>query len=111
MMDAQEFLRAADGCLAAVAAWLEALDPDEIDFSTADGLVTLEFPDGVKFILNRQAANQQMWLAAGARAWHYDWNETANGWIDDKDGHRLFGRIAEVVGGKLGHPVAPVDAA
>ncbi len=110
-MDAQQFLRVADACLAAVATWLEALDPDEVDFSTADGLVTLEFPDGAKFILNRQAASQQMWLAAGAQAWHYDWDAAGNEWINDRDGHRLFVRIAEVVAGKLGHPVDPIGAA
>ena len=76
-MNAQAYQRLADECLAAVAEWLEDFDPDEVDYGTSDGVVTLEFPDGVRFVLNRQAAASQMWFAAGARAWHYNWDEAA----------------------------------
>jgi iron-sulfur cluster assembly protein CyaY len=104
-MDQQEYLRRADACLAQVAKWLEEFDPDELDFSTGDGLVTLEFPDGARFILNRQAASSQIWLAAGARAWHYKWDGTRHTWIDDKDGHDLHAKLAEVVSAKIGRSV------
>ena len=45
-MDDREFLKVADECLGRVAKWLEDFDPDEADYSTADGSVTIEFPDG-----------------------------------------------------------------
>jgi CyaY protein len=106
-MDPQAYGRKADACLEAIATWLEDFDPDEVDFATTDGVVTLEFPDGVRFVLNRQAAAAQMWLAAGARAWHYDWDEGAGTWLDDRDGHRLDDRIGEVVSDKLGRAVHP----
>lgn len=106
-MDPQAYGRKADACLEAIATWLEDFDPDEVDFATTDGVVTLEFPDGVRFVLNRQAAAAQMWFAAGARAWHYDWDEGAGTWLDDRDGHRLDDRIAEVVSDKLGRAVHP----
>ena len=48
-MDEKEYLRRADECLGAVAKWLETLDPDEVDYTTGDGVVTMEFPDGGKF--------------------------------------------------------------
>jgi iron-sulfur cluster assembly protein CyaY len=102
-MDQQEFLKQSDQCLAAVAKWLETLDPDEVDYVTGDGVVTLEFPDGGKFILSRQAATSQIWLAAGARAWHY--NRADARWVDDRDGHDLYARLAEVVAERVGHPV------
>lgn len=105
-MDEQEYLRHADACLQKVAKWLEEFDPDELDFSTGDGLVTLEFADGTRFILNRQAANRQIWLAAGARAWHYKWDSAQQAWADDKDGHELYAKLSEVAAEKLGHPVA-----
>ncbi len=104
-MDQQEYLRRADGCLAQVAKWLEEFDPDEVDFSTGDGLVTLEFPDGARFILNRQAATCQIWLAAAARAWHYRWDASRQTWVDDKDGHDLHANLAEVVSAKIGRSV------
>jgi CyaY protein len=71
-MDEQAYRRAADACLERVARWLD--DLEEIDVMPGDGLVTLEFEDGTRFVLNRQAAAHQMWLAAGARAWHYAWS-------------------------------------
>jgi len=37
-------------------------------------LLTIEFPDDARFVLNRQTGASQMWLAAGARAWHYRWD-------------------------------------
>ena len=70
-----------------------------------DGVVTIEFPGGTKYVLNRQAAANQMWFAAGARAWHYDWNDEKQQWLDDRDGHGLFDKIGEVVSEKIGRVV------
>ena len=105
-MDRQEYDRLADECLERVLRALEPLDPDEVDYATSDGVVTIEFADHTRFVLNRQAATNQMWFAAGARAWHFDWDAARKAWIDDKEGRELFGRIGEVVSAKLGRPVA-----
>ncbi len=105
-MTNQEYLHRADACLSRVEAWLEEFDPDDVDYSTTDGMVSLEFPDGVRFVLNRQSGNNQMWFAAGVRAFHYDWNAEKESWLDDRDGHDLYGKIAEVVGEKLGRSVS-----
>ncbi len=104
-MDSQEYGRLADQCLEQVATWLEDFDPDELDFATSDGVVTLEFADGQRYVLNRQAAASQMWFAAGARAWHYNWNPGESSWQDDRDGHELFKNIAAVISDKLGRPI------
>ena len=104
-MDDREFQKAADECLAKVAKWLEDFDPDEADYSTADGSVTIEFPDGGKFILSRQAATKQVWLAAEAHGWHYNFDPATEGWRDDKDGHDLYTRLAEVLGDRIGREV------
>jgi CyaY protein len=104
-MDSQEYHRHIDESLARLAKAIEAFDPDELDYSTGDGVVKIEFPAAPPFIVNRQAAAQQMWFAAGARAWHYDWDEARQAWIDDRDGHELFARIAELVSAKIGRSV------
>ena len=104
-MDRQEYSRLSDACLERLVHALEPFDPDEVDYATSDGVVTIEFPDRVRFVLNRQAATSQMWFAAGARAWHFDWDAAKQAWIDDKEGLELFGRIAEVVSAKIGRPV------
>ena len=105
-MDSQEYGRLADQCLERVATWLEDFDPDELDFATSDGVITLEFADGQRYVLNRQAAASQMWLAAGARAWHYNWEASDGSWRDDRDQHELFANLAEVVSAKLGRTVS-----
>jgi CyaY protein len=99
-MDDHQYLRAADACLERAARWLEAVE--DFDVTTGDGLLTIEFDDGARFVLNRQSAARQMWLAAGARAWHYRWDASRQAWLDDRDGHELFDRLAREVGGKLG---------
>ncbi|MFT4648960.1 MAG: CyaY protein [Glaciecola sp.] len=98
-MDRSQFVSLADQCLDRVAEWLEDFDADEVDFETTDGVVTIEFADRTRYVLNRQAAASQMWLAAGARAWHYDWDGSA--WLNDRDGHALLERIQEVLSDKL----------
>jgi len=105
-MDKQRFVKLSDQCLARVADWLEPFDPDEVDYATTDGVVTLSFEDGVRYVLNRQSATDQMWFAAGARAWHYNYDEARDAWFDDRDGHALYERIAQVVGDKLKRKVA-----
>ncbi len=102
-MDEQEYRRVADACLERAARWLG--DREDLDLATGDGLVAIEFDDGTRFVLNRQAAARQMWLAAGARAWHYGWDAARRSWIDDRDGHELFANLREVVAAKLGAPV------
>jgi CyaY protein len=104
-MDDREFSRVAEACLARVSKWLEGLDPDDADYSTADGSVTIEFPDGMKFILSRQSATNQIWLAAAAHGYHYDYDPASDAWRDDKDHHDLYERLAELVSEQVGHPI------
>ena len=104
-MDDNEFRERSDVALNKVAKWLEDLDPDEVDYTTADGVVTIEFASGAKFILSRQSQMKQMWLAAGSHGFHYSWDDPRGLWLDDKDGHELFPRLAEAISEQLGHQV------
>ena len=104
-MNDAEFVERSDLTLSKVAKWLEDLDPDEVDYTTADGVVTIEFAGGAKFILSRQSQMKQLWLAAGSHGFHYGWDASRGLWIDDKDGHELFPRLAETISEQLGHSV------
>jgi iron donor protein CyaY len=104
-MNDAEFIERSDLTLSKVAKWLEDLDPDEVDYTTADGVVTIEFAGGAKFILSRQSQMKQLWLAAGSHGFHYSWDASRAIWIDDKDGHELFPRLAETISEQLGHSV------
>jgi CyaY protein len=104
-MDQSGFLKLADEALTEIAKWLENLDPDEVDYTAGDGVITVDFPDGGRFILSRQSATGQLWLAAAAHAWHYNRDESTQTWVDDKDGHELHRRLAEVISEKIGRDV------
>lgn len=106
-LDDAAFRRLSDECLAEHARWAAEFDPDELDYDQADGVLTLEFGDGARFVLNRQAGNRQMWYAAGARAWHYDWDPVRRAWLDDRDGHELDANVQRTVAEKLGRVNAP----
>lgn len=105
-MDSQTFIKLADACLSRVEEALEDFDPDVLDYNSADGLLQLEFADGTRFILNRQSGNHQMWLAAGVRAWHFDWKPETEEWRDARDGEELFQRLSMVVSEKLGRQIS-----
>ena len=107
-MDSKEYTQRVDACLAAVAKWLEPFDPDELDYQTSDGVITLAFADKTRFVLNRQSAVNQVWYAAGARAWHYNWDSARQTWIDDRDGHDLYVNVAKTVGAKLARAVPAI---
>src|SRR5260370_27753303 len=104
-MDDNEFRERSDGALTTVAKWLEDLDPDEVDYTTADGVVTIEFASGAKFILSRQSQMKQMWLAAGSHRFHYSWDAGRNLWLHGKDSHELFPPLAATLSE---HPRPPI---
>lgn len=80
-------------------------DPDEVEAETIPGIVTLLFGDGKRFILNRQPAVHQLWLAAGASAWHFNYDADAQAWVSDRSEGELFAILARVVGERLGRAV------
>lgn len=102
-MDPAIYHREVAACLGRIAAALEPVE--DLDYQLGDGLLAIDFDDGTRFVVNRQSGADQMWLAAGSRAWHYDWDQAAGAWVDDRDGHRLYDRLAEVVSAKLGRPL------
>jgi CyaY protein len=102
-METNEYARAAEACLERIANWLA--DMEDLDLTTRDGLIQIEFDDGARYVVNRQGAARQMWLAAGARAWHYDLDPASGDWLDDRDRHRLQDRLVELVSAKVGRPL------
>lgn len=62
----------------------EALDECEvdIDYESAGGILTLEFPDNTKIILNKQAPLHQIWVATKFNGHHF--NYVDGHWIDER---------------------------
>jgi CyaY protein len=95
--------RASDALLKLEAALRDAAD--ELDADLAGDILTLEFEDGAKFIINSHSAAQQIWLSANLSAMHFGWHEPTSSWRDTKSGAELFTHIGHIVSEKLAQPV------
>jgi CyaY protein len=84
---------------------LDALD-EPIEAELESDILTVEFPDGARYVINSHRAARQIWMAADRSAWHFDWVEPQGAWIAAKTGDELWATIARVIGGKLGHTIA-----
>lgn len=78
---------------------------DELDVDLAGDILTLEFEDGAKFVINSHSAAQQIWLSANLSAMHFAWHEPTGSWRDTKSGAELFTEVGQLVSAKLAQPV------
>ena len=65
----------------------------DIDFETAGGILTLTFKNHTQIILSRQGALRQLWMAARAGGFHYDFNKEQNAWICDSNGEEFYSML------------------
>ena len=99
----QAFERVADEALRELEGALG--DLDGIEVSLQMGILTLEFPDGTRYVVNSHRAARQIWMAAEHNAWHFDYLPAEKRWIAAKSGDELRSTIASVLSRKLGHAV------
>ena len=69
-----------DAVFAAIEGALDGGDAD-IDSEISGGILTLEFGNGSKVIINRQTFNREIWVAAKSGGFHFrfdgaDWRDT-----------------------------------
>src|SRR3954469_1266442 len=102
-MDEKEFGRRAAEALGKLDDALRDLDGVEADL--AADILSLEFEDGAKFIINSHSAAQQIWMSANMQAWHFGWDAAAEKWRDSRSGAELFAELGKLVSGKLAQPV------
>jgi CyaY protein len=103
MMDESRYQQLADVALRAIETMLEDVDAETVDLARSGDVLTLTFANHTKAVINTQRPTRQIWVAANARAWHFDFEEpqapgAAGRWIDDKgQGVELLGQIAAIV--------------
>jgi CyaY protein len=106
MTDA-EYARETAALLARIEATCDRwLDEDVIDIDThrTGGLLELVFPDRSKIVINTQPPLHEMWLAARAGGFHYQWD--GHGWRDTRDGHELLQMLSRQASAHAGRPLA-----
>lgn len=92
-----------DQTLDALEKAVENLELDEIDLETSDGILTIEFEDGAKFILSRQSATDQIWLAEPTNGWRFDYQHGK--WISPKNSLDLVSFLEKLISDKMGQSI------
>lgn len=78
---------------------------DELFAELAGDVLTIEFNDQTRYVINSHLAARQIWLAAERNAWHFD--PGADGrWLDRRTGAELWATVTQLLSQKLGRPVA-----
>lgn len=104
-MDRKVFYAESGKALRHIDEILGDLEHDQLDVDLAGDVLTLAFEDGGTFIINAHSAAQQVWMAAGTTAWHFDLVEDSGRWVARKTDEELMATVARVVGAKLGQTI------
>jgi len=75
----------------------------DIDFEINGGVLTLEFTDRSKIIINRQEPLHQLWVATRFGGFHFDYREGK--WFDDRSGDELMAFLSDAVSRQSGEQV------
>ena len=84
---------------------LDELELAGFEAELASDILTLEFTDGARFVVNSHRAARQIWMAAELKAWHFDWLAEKQAWIAAKSGEELWATLESVLARKLRVPV------
>lgn len=102
IMTETEFNQLVDATLLKIEAAVDASGAD-LDYENAAGILTLEFADGGKIIVNRQGPTQEIWVAAKSGGYHYRWDGAA--WRNTRDGSELFQSLSAYASQQAGEDI------
>src|SRR4051794_17018939 len=102
-IDERSFDADADLALHALETALNELEGLEVDLES--GILTIEFGDGQRFVINSHRAARQIWMAAASQAWHFDVDAKTKRWTAAKGGEELWSCLEAQISRKLGRPV------
>ena len=101
-MTETEFNQIVDAIFMHIETTLDACDTD-IDTESSAGILTLEFENGSKIILNRQGPTQEIWVAAKSGGYHYRLDNGA--WRNTRDGSELFAALSSYISQQAGQDI------
>ena len=84
MLDEKTYRRHLDDTLARIDRAFDAADPDLAESNLAQGALTITMRGAHRLILSPQPSPKQLWVAYRDRAWHFDWNDAGQKWLDDR---------------------------
>lgn len=103
-MNEAEFHETARNTLMRIEQAVEASGAD-IDFENVSDILTLDFANGSKLIINKQSAARQLWVAAKSGGFHYDFDAACPCWRNDQTGTELFADLTRLIAEQAGVPI------
>ncbi len=101
-MTETEFNQTVDAIFSKIEAALDTRDTD-IDYETTAGILTLEFDNGSKIIINRQGPTQEIWVAAKSGGYHYRLDQGT--WRNTRDNAELFSSLSSFIHQQSGEDI------
>jgi CyaY protein len=102
-MTDQEYLTLAEAALTAIERSVDQADAD-IEFERSGNVLTLEFENRTKVIVNLQPPKHEIWLAAKAGGFHYKYINGA--WRDTRDDSEFFAALTRYSTEQAGEPIS-----
>lgn len=102
-MAESDFHERVDAVLEAIENEVEATDAD-IDSEINAGILTLEFVNRSKVIVNRQTPNRELWVAAKSGGFHFHFDGAV--WRDTRTNESLEVLLARVISAQSGHVIS-----
>jgi CyaY protein len=102
-MTDSEFQERVESTLDQVEEYIENLvDTLDLDADTrrSGNVLTIDFEDKGKLILNSQVANHELWLAAKSGGFHYGLKE--DGWFNTRTGEKFDSHFVQVLSQQIG---------
>ncbi|MDA8390978.1 MAG: iron donor protein CyaY [Gammaproteobacteria bacterium] len=75
-----------------------------IDFESENEILTLEFPDRSRIIINKQRPLKEIWVAARSGGYHYHYDDRRQAWLREGGGE-LINDIERFASDQLKAPV------
>jgi CyaY protein len=104
-VDESNFNHLAEETMAAIEEAIEASGVD-IDYDNIADILTLEFPNRSRVIINKQTPLTQIWVAAKSGGYHFDFDEKSRTWcLNTNPEKELFTQLSLYCSEQLGEPV------
>ena len=101
-MSDSEYLTRAEAVLAAIERSLDDTDAD-VEFERSGNVLTLEFENGTKIIVNLQPPMQEIWIAAMSGGYHFRFVDGA--WRDTRNGTEFYAALSDYATQQAGEDV------
>ncbi|MFA9421196.1 MAG: iron donor protein CyaY [Gammaproteobacteria bacterium] len=93
-MNESQFNQLAEETMIAIEEAIEESGTD-IDYDNVADILTLEFSNGSRIIINKQTPLSQIWVAAKSGGYHFDYDETNELWCLNGDMQKdLFSQLS-----------------